>query len=62
MTLDAFLDEARALEVSEKQSLLLSSSGTIIPRGSCLNFYSPSESASSVLPQPPETPQKKRSC
>ena len=46
MTLDALLDEARALEVSEKQA----------------KDIEPSESASSVLPQPPETPQKKRSC
>ena len=46
MTLDAFLDEARALEVSEKQA----------------KDIEPSESASSVLPQPPETPQKKGSC
>ena len=40
MTLDAFLDEARALEVSEKQA----------------KDIEPSESANSVLPQPPETP------
>ena len=46
MTLDAFLDEARALDVSEKQ-----------PKD-----IEPLESANSVLPQPPETPQKKRSC
>ena len=46
MTLDAFLDEARALDVSEKQ----------------LTDIVPLESANSVLPEPPETPQKKRSC
>ena len=40
MTLDAFLDEARALDVSEKQ-----------PKD-----IEPLESANSVLPQPPETP------
>ena len=46
MTLDAFLDEARALDVSEKQ-----------PKD-----IEPLESVNSVLPQPPVTPQKKRSC
>ena len=46
MTLHALLDEARALEVFEKQAKDIESS----------------ESANSVLPQPPETPQGKRFC
>ena len=46
LTLQALLDEARALEVSEKQAVDIESSG----------------SATAVLPQKSKTPEKKRIC